>query len=90
MLLLYLETRDLSDSKQIEYLQDQAQMELAEYCSVNFHGQRFGKLLLVLPLLKNVDAKTIKKLYLKKNVLNEFISYNDNNEFSFEKILNLF
>ena len=76
IILFKSETRGLKEPQLIENLQDQAQMMLAQHLS-NTNSNRFGKLLLVLPLLKNVGAGKIEKLYFSQTIGN----------FSIEKLL---
>jgi nuclear receptor subfamily 2 group E protein 1 len=63
-------TRSLHESKIITALQDQAQLTLNKYISVAYPSQplRFGKLLLLLPLLKSLSATTIQELFFKKSI----------------------
>ncbi|RWS09771.1 nuclear receptor subfamily 2 group E member 1-like protein [Dinothrombium tinctorium] len=64
------ELRDLST---IASLQDQAQVTLSKYISSVYTMQqpcRFGKLLLMLPLLRNVSENTIEELFFRKAIGN--------------------
>ena len=63
-------TRNLRESQFITALQDQAQLTLNKYISVTHSSQpfRFGKLLLLLPLLKTVKARTIEELFFRKTI----------------------
>ena len=51
----------------VDNLQDQAQMMLSQHVS---NTSRFGKLLLVLPILKNIGANRIEKLYFSQTIGN--------------------
>ena len=63
-------TRNVRESQFITALQDQAQLTLNKYISVTHGSQpfRFGKLLLLLPLLKTVKARTIEELFFRKTI----------------------
>ncbi|RWS26948.1 nuclear receptor subfamily 2 group E member 1-like protein, partial [Leptotrombidium deliense] len=64
------ELRDLST---IASLQDQAQVTLSKYISTVYSMQqpfRFGKLLLMLPSLRNVSETTIEELFFRKAIGN--------------------
>lgn len=54
-----LDTRGLKDPLQVENLQDQAQVMLCQHSRGQYPGQpaRFGRLLLMLPLLRQVPAQ---------------------------------
>ena len=62
--------KDLKESRFIAALQDQAQLTLSKYIAVTYPSQplRFGKLLLLLPLLKSVNAATIEELFFRKTI----------------------
>lgn len=66
------ETRGLKDSSQIENLQDQAQVMLGQHARVNQPGSpaRFGRLLLLLPLLRTVPATRVELIYFQKTIGN--------------------
>lgn len=68
----FSETRGLKDPSQIENLQDQAQVMLWQHCRAQLPGQvaRFGRLLLMLPLLKIVPAVRIESVYFQKTIGN--------------------
>jgi nuclear receptor subfamily 2 group E protein 3 len=78
IILFKSETRGLKEPQLIENLQDQAQMMLAQHLSNSSTANRFGKLLLVLPMLKNIGANKIEKLYFSQTI---------GNNFSIEKLL---
>lgn len=62
--------KNLKESKTIEALQDQAQLTLNKYISMAYPGDplRFGKLLLLLPLLKSVNSETIENLFFRRTI----------------------
>lgn len=69
---LIAETRGLKDSSQIENLQDQAQVMLGQHARVNQPSSpaRFGRLLLLLPLLRTVPASRVELIYFHKTIGN--------------------
>lgn len=70
--ILISETRGLKDPSQIENLQDQAQVMLWQHCRAQLPGQvaRFGRLLLMLPLLRLVPASRIEAVFFQKTIGN--------------------
>lgn len=71
IVLFKSETRGLKEPQAIESLQDQAQMMLAQHVSsTSTTGNRFGKLLLLLPMLKNIGAGRIERLYFSQTIGN--------------------
>jgi hypothetical protein len=64
--------KHLKDLKSIQTLQDQAQLTLSKYISAAYPSQplRFGRLLLLLPLLKSISASTIQNLFFKSSIGN--------------------
>lgn len=68
----FSETRGLKDPSQIENLQDQAQVMLWQHCRAQLPGQvaRFGRLLLMLPLLRVVPASRIETVFFQKTIGN--------------------
>jgi len=68
--LFFLETRGLKEPQIIESLQDQAQMMLAQHVSTTSSSNRFGKLLLLLPILKNIGSSRIERLYFSQTIGN--------------------
>lgn len=67
---LSLETRGLKDPLQIENLQDQAQVMLMSHARAA-HGAapaRFGRLLLLLPLLRLVAPRQLEAEYFSKTI----------------------
>lgn len=56
--------------KQLKDLVDQAQLTLNNYVNVAYPSQplRFGRLLLLLPLLKSISATTIQNLFFKNTI----------------------
>lgn len=72
IVLFRAETRGLKDPNQIENLQDQAQVMLAQHCRNQFPGQlaRFGRLLLMLPLLRIINSHKIEALFFQRTIGN--------------------
>ncbi|GJQ66553.1 Hr51 [Trypoxylus dichotomus] len=72
IVLFRAETRGLKDPSQIENLQDQAQVMLWQHCRAQLPGQvaRFGRLLLMLPLLRIVPASRIETVFFQKTIGN--------------------
>lgn len=66
------ETRGLKDSSQIENLQDQAQVMLGQHARAQQPGSpaRFGRLLLLLPLLRTVPASRVELIYFHRTIGN--------------------
>lgn len=65
-----LELRGLKEPQLIENLQDQAQMMLAQHVATSSSSNRFGKLLLLLPILKNIGSSRIERLYFSQTIGN--------------------
>ncbi|XP_058122057.1 photoreceptor-specific nuclear receptor-like [Anopheles ziemanni] len=72
IVLFRSEARGLKDPVQIENLQDQAQVMLSQHSRTQFPGQiaRFGRLLLMLPLLRAVNSQKIESIYFQKTIGN--------------------
>ncbi|XP_055597844.1 photoreceptor-specific nuclear receptor-like isoform X2 [Uranotaenia lowii] len=72
IVLFRSEARGLKDPVQIENLQDQAQVMLAQHSRSQFPGQiaRFGRLLLMLPLLRIINSHKIESIYFQKTIGN--------------------
>ncbi|XP_029714920.2 photoreceptor-specific nuclear receptor-like [Aedes albopictus] len=72
IVLFRSEARGLKDPVQIENLQDQAQVMLAQHSRTQFPGQiaRFGRLLLMLPLLRSINSHKIESIYFQKTIGN--------------------
>ncbi|CRL02293.1 CLUMA_CG015343, isoform A [Clunio marinus] len=72
IVLFRSEAKGLKDATQIENLQDQAQVMLAQHCRAQFPTQiaRFGRLLLMLPLLRLVNSTRIESIYFHKTIGN--------------------
>ncbi|XP_015836759.1 photoreceptor-specific nuclear receptor isoform X1 [Tribolium castaneum] len=72
IVLFRSETRGLKDPSQIENLQDQAQVMLWQHCRTQLPGQvaRFGRLLLMLPLLRIVPASRVEAVFFQKTIGN--------------------
>ncbi|KAJ8934946.1 hypothetical protein NQ318_000483 [Aromia moschata] len=72
IVLFRAETRGLKDPSQIENLQDQAQVMLWQHCRTQLPGQvaRFGRLLLMLPLLRIIPAVRIEAVFFQKTIGN--------------------
>ena len=66
------ETRGLKNTRQIEDLQDQAQVMLGQHTRSQQHPNpaRFGRLLLLLPLLRNVPASRVELIYFHRTIGN--------------------
>lgn len=60
----------LSEARIVSALQEQAQMHLNRYIQTSYPNQpnRFGKLLLMLPELSQISAKSIQELFFKKSL----------------------
>ena len=69
--------RELVCKRQVECLQDQAQLALAHFVSqAHPHNPaRFGKMLLTLPCLKNVHPDVIEKSFFKRTIGNATINH---------------
>ena len=61
---------DLSDLRTVSTLQDQAQLILSKYICATYPSQpfRFGKLLLLLPSLRSINANTIEEIFFRKTI----------------------
>uniref|UniRef100_A0A0M3JZE9 Nuclear hormone receptor FAX-1 (inferred by orthology to a C. elegans protein) n=1 Tax=Anisakis simplex TaxID=6269 RepID=A0A0M3JZE9_ANISI len=64
LVLFRPETRGLKDYAQVTELQDQTQQMLARH-STAFGPTRFGRLLLLLPLLRTIGADKIEKMFFE-------------------------
>lgn len=64
------ETRGLKDPGQVENLQDQAQVMLGQHTRSHHPGQaaRFGRLLLMLPLLRTVGTLRIEAIFFQRTI----------------------
>lgn len=64
------EMKTLRDSHAVALLQDQAQVTLSKYIESTYPSQpfRFGKLLLLLPLLQTVSSKVIEDIFFKRTI----------------------
>uniref|UniRef100_A0A182TBI7 NR LBD domain-containing protein n=1 Tax=Anopheles maculatus TaxID=74869 RepID=A0A182TBI7_9DIPT len=60
----------MCDVQPVEMLQDQAQCVLSEHVRVRYPRQptRFGRLLLLLPLLRTIRSTTIETLFFKETI----------------------
>lgn len=69
-LFLFVEVRGLRDSSQVEALQDQAQLMLSEYTLTQYPNNkvRFGKILLLMPALRTVNARTIEDAFFRRTI----------------------
>lgn len=67
---LCLDTRGLKDPLQVENLQDQAQVMLCQHSRGQYPSQpaRFGRLLLMMPLLRQVPAQRIELLFFQRTI----------------------
>ncbi|XP_060868139.1 photoreceptor-specific nuclear receptor-like isoform X1 [Metopolophium dirhodum] len=72
IVLFRADTRGLKDPIQVENLQDQAHVMLGQHTRNQHPGQpvRFGRLLLMLPLLKNVPAARIEAIFFQRTIGN--------------------
>ncbi|XP_024081035.1 photoreceptor-specific nuclear receptor-like isoform X2 [Cimex lectularius] len=72
IVLFKSETRGLKDPMQVENFQDQAQVMLCQHSRTNHpdQGQRFGRLLLMLPLLKVVPTNRIEDIFFQPTIGN--------------------
>mgnify|MGYP000620951192 CR=1 FL=1 len=72
MYTLISEVKGLRDNLHVEALQDQAQVMLGEYCYSNHPSSRvrFGKLLLLLPALRAVSARSIEEVFFRQTIGN--------------------
>uniref|UniRef100_A0A672S129 Photoreceptor-specific nuclear receptor n=1 Tax=Sinocyclocheilus grahami TaxID=75366 RepID=A0A672S129_SINGR len=66
------ETRGLKDPEQVENLQDQSQVLLAQHIHTLYPSQvaRFGRLLLLLPSLHFVSSERIEQLFFQRTIGN--------------------
>ncbi|XP_064548272.1 photoreceptor-specific nuclear receptor [Drosophila montana] len=66
------ETRGLKDPAQIENLQDQAHVMLSQHTKTQFTAQiaRFGRLLLMLPLLRMISSHKIESIFFQRTIGN--------------------
>ncbi|KAG8225436.1 hypothetical protein J437_LFUL004436 [Ladona fulva] len=64
------ETPGLADVQPVEMLQDQAQCILGDYVRSRFPRQptRFGRLLLLVPILRSVRRDTVERLFFKDTI----------------------
>ncbi|KAG8576310.1 hypothetical protein GDO81_009826 [Engystomops pustulosus] len=72
VLLFKPETRGLKDPEQVENLQDQSQMMLAQHTRSHYPTQpvRFGKLLLLSPSLRFISSERIELLFFHRTIGN--------------------
>ncbi|CAL8071077.1 unnamed protein product [Orchesella dallaii] len=72
IVLFKSDTRGLKDPLQVENLQDQAQVMLCQHSRGQHPTQpaRFGRLLLMLPLLRHVPAPRIEMLFFQRTIGN--------------------
>ncbi|XP_050440590.1 photoreceptor-specific nuclear receptor-like isoform X2 [Adelges cooleyi] len=72
IVLFRADTRGLKDPIQVENLQDQAHVMLGQHTRNQHPGQpvRFGRLLLMLPLLKTVPAVRIEAIFFQRTIGN--------------------
>ncbi|GAB1611260.1 nuclear receptor subfamily 2 group C member 1-like [Argonauta hians] len=66
------EIRGLRDSKQVDRLQDQAQLMLSDYTSRHHSSMqpRFGKLLLLLPRIRMINPRSLEELFFRRMIGN--------------------
>lgn len=67
-----LETKLLAEPTEVARIQDETQLTLNKYISTAYPEQplRFGKLLLLLPTLRNISSGTIEDLFFRKTIGN--------------------
>lgn len=67
-----VETRMLSDTSKVARIQDDTQLTLNKYITSVHPEQplRFGKILLLLPTLRNISGTTIEELFFRKTIGN--------------------
>ncbi|XP_065217681.1 photoreceptor-specific nuclear receptor-like isoform X2 [Planococcus citri] len=72
IVLFRAETRGLKDPLQVENLQDQAQVMLCQHARGQHPAQatRFGRLLLMLPLLRHVPTVRIENIFFQRTIGN--------------------
>ncbi|XP_065336541.1 photoreceptor-specific nuclear receptor-like isoform X1 [Cloeon dipterum] len=72
IVLFRAETRGLKDPSQVENLQDQAQVMLGQHTRAQHPTQpaRFGRLLLMLPLLRHVATNRVEHIFFQKTIGN--------------------
>ncbi|KAG8440259.1 hypothetical protein GDO86_006142 [Hymenochirus boettgeri] len=72
VMLFKPETRGLKDPEQVENLQDQSQMMLAQHTRNHYPTQpvRFGKLLLLSPSLRFISSERIELLFFHRTIGN--------------------
>ncbi|XP_054278952.1 photoreceptor-specific nuclear receptor-like [Macrosteles quadrilineatus] len=72
IVLFRAETRGLKDPLQVENLQDQAQVMLGQHTRSTHpsHAARFGRLLLMLPLLRAVPTQRIENIFFQRTIGN--------------------
>ncbi|KAL7036655.1 hypothetical protein ACKWTF_008892 [Chironomus riparius] len=72
IVLFRSDAKGLKSPSEIENLQDQAQVMLSQHCRAQFPTQiaRFGRLLLMLPLLRLVSSTRIESIYFHKTIGN--------------------
>lgn len=68
----WAETRGLKDPLQVENLQDQAQVMLGQHTRSQHpaHAARYGRLLLMLPLLRLVSTQRIEHIFFQRTIGN--------------------
>ncbi|CAG0920265.1 unnamed protein product [Notodromas monacha] len=70
IILFRSDARDLKDPRQVEHLQDQAQVVLGQH-SRNLHPTlpaRFGRLLLMLPALRGVPSHRLEAIFFARSI----------------------
>ncbi|KAH3792820.1 hypothetical protein DPMN_146319 [Dreissena polymorpha] len=70
LVLFKPEIKGLRDGLQVDALQDQAQIMLSDYCVANHPANkvRFGKLLLILPVLRAVTPRSIEEVFFRRTI----------------------
>ena len=78
---------ELKSRSHIEHLQEQAHLTLQEYCPSRTRT-RFGKILLKLPLLRELSASFVKKHLLKGRL--EILGQENSTDFCYESLTDIF
>ncbi|XP_023324316.1 nuclear receptor subfamily 2 group E member 1 [Eurytemora carolleeae] len=70
LVLFKSESQELVDLRAVEILQEQAQSILGEFINSSYPSQpmRFGRLLLVIPLLRMIRFETVEQLFFRETV----------------------
>jgi hypothetical protein len=68
--ICFSESVKLREQVQVEILQDQTHVMLQEYCTGKSPPSkiRFGKLLLILPLIRRINGNILEELFFKQTI----------------------